>query len=282
MVNNGLYILLIALVFGGCDSSEESGPVKTGDKRATIEVDDSDVFTSMDYEFVLPQPFALAANFQEAGLAYDAQRMNPVGNASTYKTKGKKLLNFGVYSTNLVYTILNERPQASMEYFKVLKELAESMGMGVIFSEDDLAMEVEANIANREVLEDLLIDLHERSQEYLQDNDMRQLAAIQFTGAWVEAMFLAAHDFNDEISLDVSAKIDDQMTLLDNAIFALKSFEDRDQDLQEVLNELKTLQETYTSFDSVKNPVEGIPHIDKEEVGQIKDRIFLIRKLIVA
>ena len=272
----------IGLAFVACDSSDGDGPVTTGDKRASIELDNADVYASADYEFVLPQPFALAANFQEAGLNYDEQRMNNVDKASTYKTKGKKLLNFGVYSTNLVYAILNERPQASLKYFRTLQELAESIGMGAVFAEDNLAEKIEKNIVNKEVMEDLLIDLHERSQEYLMDNDMRKLAAIQFTGAWIEAMYLASHDFEDEVDLTVSSKIDDQMTLIDNAIHAIETFENEDDDLLKVYEELLRFQKEYIDFESVKNPVDGIPQLTSEEVNLLKRQIQSIRQLIVA
>lgn len=273
---------LITVSIWGCSAGEADGPERTGEKRAVIEVDDTDVFSSMEYEFVLPQPFALAANFEEAGLIYDAQRMNAIGNVANYKTKGKRLLNFGVYSTNLVYTILNDQPQASMEYFKTLRDLAESLGMGAVFTEDNLAADIEGNIANREVLEDLLIDVHERSQEFLQDNDMRQLAAVQFTGAWIEAMFLASHDFGTDVSDDLSAKIDDQMTLLSNAIFALETFENREADIDEVLNELIALQKEYEGFQSVQNPVGGIPRLADEEVAVISEKIKAIRELVIS
>jgi hypothetical protein len=281
MVCNKIAYALFFVFLSGCSSENTEGPEKTGEKRGVVSIEESDVFSSMDYEFVLPQPFALAANFQEAGLIYDAQRMNPINNATNYKTKGKKLLNFGVYSTNLVYTILNDQPQASMEYFKTLHDLAESLGMGAVFTEDNLAGEIEGNIANKDVLEDLLIDVHERSQEFLQDNDMRQLAAVQFTGAWIEAMYLAAHDFGTEVSDDLSAKIDDQMTLLSNAIFALETFESREEDIIQVLGELQELKKTYEGFESVQNPVGGIPRLTNADVAVISSQIKAIRELVV-
>ena len=282
MNNKVIYFLCLLWGISSCESDESSQIVKSGNKKAIIEIDSTDVFSSSEYEFALPQPFALSANFQEAGLTYDAQRMNSADLAGSYKTQGKRLLNFGVYSTDLVYNILNDRPQESLKYFKVLKDLAESIGMGVVFSEDDLALKVESNIANREVLEDLLIDIHERSQEYLQDNDMRQLAAIQFTGAWVEAMYLASFDFSVEETNDMSAKIDDQMTLLRNAIFALETFENRDVDLNAVLTSLKELQEMYTNLESVQSPVAGIPKLTKEDVEGISNHIQNTRQLIVS
>lgn len=281
MFYKGLVLFFFTFLLHSCVSDNVPNTEAKGEKRAIIKVDKTDVFTSDEYEFVLPQPFALAANYQEAGLTYDEERMNPIGSVTKYKTKGKQILNFGVYSTDLVYSILNERPQTSMEYFQVLEKLAEFMGMSSIFASDSLKNKIELNIANRDVLENLLIDLHERSQEYLEDNDLRRLAAIQFSGAWVEAIYLASFDFNDEITPIICAKIDDQMSLLDNAIFALESFEKDDDDLNLVLDELVALQETYAAFRTVINPLDGIPQLSGEEMQMLKDKIQSIRKLIV-
>lgn len=281
MFYKGLVLFFFTFLLHSCVSDNVPNTEAKGEKRAIIKVDKTDVFTSDEYEFVLPQPFALAANYQEAGLTYDEERMNPIGSVTKYKTKGKQILNFGVYSTDLVYSILNERPQTSMEYFQVLEKLAEFMGMSSIFASDSLKNKIELNIANRDVLENLLIDLHERSQEYLEDNDLRRLAAIQFSGAWVEAIYLASFDFNDEITPIICAKIDDQMSLLDNAIFALESFEKDDDDLNLVLDELVALQETYAAFPTVINPLDGIPQLSGEEMQMLKDKIQSIRKLIV-
>lgn len=273
-------MISLAMLFS-CSEQEAEETQSKEVKKAVVEVDTTDVFSSDQYEFVLPRPFALAANFEEAGMKYDKERMNPVENMSKYKTKGDQLINFGVYSTDLVYNILNDQPQQTMVYFKALKELAEKFGMGSIFSEDELALKIEENISDRSVLEDLLVDVHERSQEFLQDNDMRYLSAIQFSGAWVEGMYLASFDFVEKEPSEVSHKIVDQMSLLRNALKGLNAYPNKDESIKNTINALEKLQETYNNFDSLKaNGATGIPDLSGDEIKEIAKQIQKIRTII--
>lgn len=273
---------IFALAVASCAGDEAK---ETGNKKkvtGVVEFDDKDVFGSDDYEFVLPRPFALAANFQEAGMNYDATRMNPVDNVSRYNSKGAQLINFGVYSTDLVYNVMNEKPQKTMEYFVTIKDLAENFGMGSIFTEDDLAFEIEQNIADREKMEDLLIEVHERSQEYLDDNDMRYLAAIQFSGAWIEGMYLVSFDVVEQDPKKVGYKLVDQMSLLENTIHALDVYPNKDEAIGKVLTSLKELQTTYNNFDSVKaTGGKGFPDLTASEIEVIAESIQEIRQMVI-
>ena len=277
----GLAMIFLAIASCGEGTNEEFKSVN--EKKGSVEIDTTDVFGSDQYEFVLPRPFALAANFEEAGMTYDAERTNPIENVSNYTSKGKQLLNFGVYSTNLVYNIMNDRPQQTMKYFNTLKELADKFGMGAIFTEDDLALKIEENISNRDVLEDLLIDVHERSQEFLSDNDMRYLSVIQFSGAWIEGMYLASYDFVEEEPSKINIKLIDQMSLLRNTIQGLEAYPDRDEDIQSILDELNNLQDTFNNFDSVlATGGVGFPNLTANEIEIIAEKVQKIREKVIA
>ena len=280
-MNKSKFIILFSLGLLLTNCTEET-PVKEA-PTAIIEVDTTDVFGSDQYEFVLPRPFALAASFQEAGMSYAPGRTNPVENVSNYTTKGAQLINFGVYSTDLVYNIINDQPQQTMLYFNTLKDLADKFGMGSIFTENDLAIEIEKNISNKDMLESLLVDVHERSQEFLEDNDMRYLSAIQFSGAWVEGMYLASLDFATKDPAEVGHKISDQMTLVKNTIKGLEMYPNRDESINQVLEELKAFEAMYNNFESVlATEGVGFPELTQEEINQIATKIGEIRALIIA
>ncbi len=275
-----LFILITAgLIITSCG---EETPVKET-PNAVIEVDTADIFGSERFEFVLPRPFALAASFQNAGMSYAPNRTNPVENVTKYNLKGAQLINFGVYSTDLVYNIIHDQPQQTMLYFNTLKDLADKFGMGSIFTEDDLALQIEQNISNREELEDLLVDVHERSQEYLEDNDMRYLSAIQFSGAWVEGMYLASLDFSKKDPAEVGHKISDQMTLVKNTIKGLEMYPNRDESINQILEELKSFEAMYQNFESVlATDGVGFPELTQDEINQIASKIAAIRNLIIS
>lgn len=264
----------------GCTNEDDA---KKDVQISSIEIETDDVFGSDKFEFVLPRPFALASSFQEAGMEYQPGRTNPVSNLTNYNSKGAQLINFGVYSTDLVYNILNEKPQQTMDYFNTLKQLAEKFGMGSIFTEDDLALEIEQNITNREMLEELLVDVHERSQEYLEDNDMRYLSVIQFSGAWIEGMYLASFDFVKQDRFVVSVKISDHMNLVNNTIKGLESYKNRDEAIEYILAGLKEYRELYDNFESVKaTEGKGIPELTSDEIQQVAGKIKEIRTKIIA
>jgi hypothetical protein len=271
--------ILIALF--SC-SSEDPQVADDGPEKRTIEIDTNVVFESERFEFILPQPFALITSFEEVGLTYHPDRTNPVENVSEYTTRGDQLINFGVYSADLIYCIINEQPQQSILYFNAMKTLAEKFGMGAVFTENELAIEIEKNITNRSELEGLLIDVHERSQEYLEDNQLKYLSAIQFSGAWVEGMYLASFDFTSGKS-DVGPKLIDQMSLLKNTIIGLQMYEDRDVEIDAILNELKAFETIYANFDSVKSAtVNEKPTLTKQEIKIIAEKIAAIRNLIIS
>lgn len=277
-----LFVLLTIGILLSC-SNEASDPQVSNKskKKGVVEIDTTNTFTSDQFEFVLPRPFALAASFEEAGMTYDETRMNNLENVDKYKSEGKKILNFGVYSTDLVYNIMNEQPQYSMKYFSALKTLADRIGMGRIFTEDDLALKIEKNIADKKKMEELLVDVHDASEEYLQNNQLRFLSVIQFAGAWIEGMYLASFDFDSKDQKIISNKIVDHMTLLNNTIKGISLYEDRDEDLQKVLDALIEVQTTYNNFESVKG-VKGMPTLTSKEIQLFKGKIHDVRKLITS
>lgn len=269
------------LLITSCSNNEENTKAPELKKTAIIEVDTTDVYTSDDYDFVLPRPFALVSSFENAGLDFVASRMNTPKNIEKYTTDGKQLLNFGVYSSDLVYSIISDQTQASITNFNAIKNLADKIGMGSIFNEEDLAKQIEDNISDREEMESLMIDVYERSQEFLENNDMRLLAAVQFSGAWFEGMYLATFDVDKKDKKKLSHTIVDHMNLLKQAIKGLESYKERGEDTAEVLAQMKELQSTYKAFDSIKN-AKGLPELSPEEIKIVTAKIHEIRELIIS
>ena len=271
----------ILLTLFSC-SGEDPQVADDGTEKKTLALDTNVVFESERFEFILPQPFALITSFEEVGLTYHPDKTNPIENVNEYTTRGDQLINFGVYSADLIYCVINEQHQQSILYFNAIKTLAEKFGMGAVFTENELAIEIEKNIANRSELEGLLVDVHERSQEYLEDNQMKYLAAIQFSGAWVEGMYLASTDFVSS-KTDIGPKLIDQMSLLKNTIIGLQLYEERDVEIETILNELKAFETVYANLDSVKSAsVNENPTLTKQEIKIIADKIAAIRNLIIS
>ncbi|HLW30392.1 MAG TPA: hypothetical protein VKX29_06010 [Brumimicrobium sp.] len=276
-----LSILGVSILFMLACNNDEKGTDNADLKKPIIEVDTEDIYSSDDYDFILPRPFALVTSFEKAGVEFEASRMNDPKNVENYNTDGIQLLNLGVYSSDLVYSIINDQPQSSINNFNAIKSLGDKIGMGRIFNEEELALRIEKNIANREVMEDLLIDLHEKSQEYLENNQMRVLAAIQFAGAWIEGMYLATFDVEKKDASKLSHYLVDHMSLLKNAIKGLEAYKDRGEKTDNILTEMKDLQSTYNELESIKN-AKGFPQLTIEEIIVVSNKIHKIRKSIIS
>ncbi|MBW7869081.1 MAG: hypothetical protein H3C31_12230 [Brumimicrobium sp.] len=275
ILKNLSFIGLGLLIVASCTNETNNNDVKI-----TIDTDTSNVLSSEEFDFKFPHPYALVASFEEAGIAFDATRINSLENAKNYNTEGKELLNFGVYSSDLVYSIVNNQPQYSLKTFNTIRQLADKVGMGKIFEKEDLAKEVEANIGDRNKMEDLLLDIHERLQEYLQDNGIRVYASVQFAGAWVEGMYLASYEFEKKDFKILSVKVADQMNLLKDAMKGLEAYQKENTDLADFIGKMSELQATYNGFESVQN-AQGLPILSENEVAKIFESINAIRAIAI-
>lgn len=275
--------VVIASVLGGllisCNETEE--PTVEVVETPTINVDTTDVFGSDEYEFKLPNPIQVASSFKGAGMTYQEGKTNPTSNLDNYVTKSSQLLNFGVYSADLAYCVSNGQTQTSRDYLTAVEKLANKFGMGSVFSDAEMIEKFDKNIGNQEILEDMLIDIQEKSEEYLEDNDMRYFAAVQFAGAWIEGMYLGAEDIVNKPQEELKYAMLNQMTLLNNTIRGLEAYPNEDEKISAVLANLKELQDMFNSFESVKAKPTGVPDITVDEASQMATMIKEIRASII-
>jgi len=180
--------LSIPMVAAGLLFSACSGNDDTQKQQAKVEVTTDETTTSDENDFVLPPPNALAAAFKNAGLTYTAGKANPVSKKDTYSKKIDQLLNLGVYTTDLAYCAINNKTQEAREYLSAIQSLGSKVGLESVYSDKALIEKFDKNLGDQVVLEDLIYEIQDKSDAYLQDNDLRYLAAIEFAGAWAEGM----------------------------------------------------------------------------------------------
>ncbi|MCE3295309.1 MAG: hypothetical protein K0R65_1023 [Crocinitomicaceae bacterium] len=254
-------------------------------KTAKVVVETDNNFNSEEYDFVLPQPISLAKAFQAAGLKYTPGATNPASNKQNYQSKVKQLLNLGVYSTDLAYSAINEKSQEAREYLKAIQELGNGVGLKPVFSDKKIIEKFDKNLNNMEVIEDLIYDIQERSEEYMDDNDIRYLSVVQFAGAWVEGMYLGIKDIEQNPDSNLPVTIVDQINLLKNIVKGLKTYPTSDEVLSNVIKKLEDIQATYDNFASVKTAMESStfvsPKLTPEEFRNLAAKIKDLRTYIV-
>ena len=110
-------------------------------------------------------------------------------NASKYVGKNTQLLNFGVFSADLAYTILNSQSQNSKSLLVAVKELSEGIGFGSVFNQNGLYDRFESNLGNQDSILNLLVEIQENTDVFVSENDLRAETYVIFGGAWVEGMY---------------------------------------------------------------------------------------------
>ncbi len=272
-------VLAATLFLQGC-----SGNSNEKDK-AEVTVDIPTNESSDEDDFILPQPITLAQTFQSAGLTYQKGKTNPVANADKYLQNIDRLLNLGVYSADLAYCAINNKTQEAREYLIAVQNLGSKVGMESVFSDKAIIEKFDKNLGNKEALTDLIYDIQDKSDAYMDDNDLKYLAAIQFAGAWAEGLYLGIEDSRKKG--DLGTALVDQMLLLKNTIKGLKKHPAKDDKrLQAVIKMFEDVFNTYNNLESVKkadsNANFEVPKLTPAEFDTLAKAVTDLRNNIVS
>ena len=282
-INTYLSLLLVGgLLLTSC--AEE--PKRTSDTDGT-EADSTMAEEGMledeELSFMLPSPIQIAAIFNRAGLKFQSNLTNPVSNLDNYVTKTAKYLNFGVYSADLAYAVLNDQQQLSIDYLNAVKTLADGIGMPSIFGTGDLINSFERNIGNQDTVLRILTVVKRRTDEYLETNSESSKESIFFSAAWVEGMYLGANSGDDQ---KITGRLLEQMTILDNIIIALQVQNDESLEIDFLIDGLQGVHNAFESYESVKQLEQTNIDISdvtlsEEELADLTKRINSLREQII-
>ena len=241
----------------------------------------TDMFESPDVDYHLPSALQVASIFKKSGMQYNAGVSNSTENSVNYTTELLQMLNFGVYSADLAYSITNDQSNEARKLIKVIKELADAQGMAAVFDNKDLMDRFDMNLDIQDSIEVIMVEIHERTEEYLEENDMAHTSSVHYAGAWAEGMYLGVYDFeNNDQNENVGAQITEQMEILKNIIKGLKDPKNADIDVAWVIEDMEIIQSTYDGFESVNKfyADENAIELNLEE-GEFKTLASLIKDL---
>lgn len=268
----------IALFLSACGGNNEQNNVASIDSEAQTET------VSEDNDYVLPQPITLANAFKEAGLKFQAGKANPTSKVDAYSMKIDQLLNLGVYSTDLAYCAINGKAQEAREYLSVIQKLGGKVGLESVFSDKELIEKFDKELSNPEQLEDLIYDIQDRTDVYMENNDLKYLGDIQFAGAWIEGMYLGIDQTKER--LEVGKTLVEQMSLLKNILKGFKSHPaQEDVRLKEIIGLYETILTTYQGLESVKKVGNNInvetPKLTEDEFAALANKVVAARNNVV-
>jgi hypothetical protein len=258
-------ILISSTLITSCNSENS---VKTTDKEVanddevthSIELD----IVDHDFEFMPPSPIQIASILKKANMSYEDGLTNKISNADSYSTKFKQTINFGVYACDLAYCVTNDKYEEAGKYLKVAKKMSAKIGLESIFQSDHLVERFEKNIGNQDSIMDILFHVQMMTDDYIHDNDLRDLSVIYFTGAWVEGMNIGTHTILGNDDHKISVLLSEQMTIAKSIIKGLRAVQNQTDDLVDLTDHIDEVVEAYNNLWSVKQEGENIEYLDVE------------------
>lgn len=279
ITNTKVLIITTSIFLFSCGGEAPVEDITRIDTTSHEEVESfEDLFESDELDYYLPSPLQVASIFKKSGLAYNSGATHSPDQASQYTDQLKQMLNFGIYSADMAYCVLNNQSNESRKYLDVITTLAEKIGMEAVFENSDLVERFDQNVDNQDSIEILMIDIHERTEEYMDANDMQHQSAIHFAGAWTEGMYLGVYDFeNNNEKEGLGAKITEQMSILGNIIKGLKDPKNDGIDIGWLITDLEKIENTYNNFESVEKYFNSN---SQEDIQLTKEEYDTIGKMI--
>jgi hypothetical protein len=228
--------------------------------------------------YSLPSPLQIASIFKKSGLKYQDGITTSLKDPSKYTTNLSKSINLGVYSADLSYCVLNKQNQEAMNFMKLCRQLAESLGMGTVFEQSNLSKRFEKNLGNEDSLAYIIAELQMVTDMYLDENEQPQITAIVFSGAWIESMYLGSKIYEKSKDKSMNTKLTEQMTILGSIVNALKAVQKKDPAIEGLIADVQSIKDIYDQLPSVKaNP---ITDDEDREITLTDDEVLKLTKRI--
>lgn len=260
-----VFCLGISVLAGCTSSSNQSG---LGQEMT----DSTNVAIAKDQNIVFPSPLQIASIFRKSGLIYMDNITNDVNNLNKYESQISKSLNFGVYSADLAYSVLNNQKQNSLEYLKCVRKLSNDLGISSVFNAESLFESFEKNVGHEDSLIQILSVVQEKLDDHLQATESEHAGTIYFIGGWVEAMYLGTQVMESSDNVELTQHMMEQTALLELIMRAIQvNPYKNDPQISSINSKLEALNKMVYSFEFIKG--RQIDEIPMEEVELTGDEI---------
>lgn len=244
--------------------------------RLRINLMDSSVF-----EF--PSPVELAQSYKASGIKFIPGITNPAENFDQYHTMVKKALNFGVYSADLSYCVMNDQGQCSSDYIIALQSLSERIGLSEIFKYELILTEFNKSIGQKDSMKQLIKGIQRDLDNTLHRDGAQDKAILFYTGAWVESAYIASNapaNFSNNVDTATLNQLSEQMSLLNSITDEIEKIEDKTIEINELIEKIDNFRKATASI-RITSKNDSIV-INPMDLKTIKDEIYNLRTFIVS
>ncbi len=243
----------------------------------------------------VPNPSEIPYQLKSTGADFSTEITNSAANAEKYlTTNNKAALNVGVYSTDVGYVSVYEQVQNALDYIKAVERLGDKLDITNAF-DPKMQERFKGNISNVDSLTAIINEALSQSDKYLKSNDRNSIAALIFTGSFIEGLYISTQivdtypddllpeDVKDEVLLGLVRIITEQDKPLQDLLKALKSL-DKEDEIQGYISDLEALAAIYKEL-NIQEKIEknqGTLILNDKTIKNITSKVKEIRTKIVS
>ncbi len=212
-----------------------------------------------DKLFSIPSPIQTAMLIKEKGGNYDNTILNKPANLSSYGTTYQKALNLGIYGADLGYTSIYDQQQDALDYINAVNELSRDLGISGAFDQE-LLERFSENTNNEDSLVKIITQAYRKGDQFLKENDQKDISVLILTGGWIEALYFATDVATKTKNQDIYQRIAEQKNTLKSLLSILKEYKSGDS----FDNLIAGMEKLKLAFDKVQSSYEYIEPVTDE------------------
>lgn len=282
--------LTIALLFA-CRSHPKTS---SAPKDSVIDAESNQIDSVRGMVYLMLSPNEILNEIFSAKVTFYPQLLNSRNNAPRYLDIKHQALNLGVYVSDFAYLNLCQNKSFSLEYFKIIRDLAQKNNIYGCFDES-VFNRIQNNLANNDSLISISQEMYYNMTDILENSNRQNITALVSSGVLIESLYLSIMVI-DKLpdQHDARQKIMEQKQLFDNFFSFIQTYR-KDKDVESVVNQLQklktildksgtTLQKTKITKDQKNHlVVKGGQSVilDDKAFNELKDNVVALRQTFV-
>lgn len=250
-IKNLTYLMIILLSLNCCTSN--SGDDGSGDDNSSNPRNQTEIIENSARILTIPTPMQIPALLKNTNTVYDPTNLLPIVNGQ--KSYYKSGILFGMYMLDLGYTSSFSRQQASLNYFKTCKQIADNLGLGVKITQVHVNRFNE-NLTKPDSLGRIILDMYDLGHKVLIDQEKEGLGFLMVMGCYMEGL---------NIVLDQAQ--DHDLILFVHLLNQQKNYGNN---LESVLTDYQIPIEIQTEYKSFQTVLTTLNRIDLPSVYELK------------
>lgn len=247
--NLGVLVVIITTFFGlfSCKNGDNQNDIENKIEQS-IDSNTSTIIKFDNTVFSMPSPYEIAFMIKKANLEYNKSMLNPYNKSSNYSTNFEKALNLGVYGSDLGYLVLYEQNSEAIQYFSVIKILAQELNIENAFDKKTVNR-IESNLGNKDSMMNIVSTSYRKADMYLKNNNRNDIGVLILAGGWIESTYMMIQIANQSPKQEVLTRIAEQKYPLDNLIKLLSPYYNTSKDYAELTDKLIDLAYDFDAID---------------------------------